>query len=60
MEQPLRCKFREPPSTVNVSDFQRWEDRQDRAGCGLNLPGRSILQAGVRIPQGVPIDLDGR
>jgi len=61
MEQPSICKFREPPSIVNVYGLQRWEDHQDRAGGGWNPPGRSIFQAEARVPpRGVPVDLDGR
>jgi len=61
MEQPSRCKFREPPSTVNVYDLQRLEDRQDRAGGGWNPPGRSIFLAWIQIPgHDVSVDLDGR
>ena len=58
MEQPSRCKFREPPSTVNVVDPQCQEDRRGPADDGWHPRNRQVLQVGVQIfPRGVPIDL---
>ena len=60
MEQPSRCKFREPPSTVNVVDPQRQGGRRGPAGDGWRPRRRPVSQVGVRIfPRGVPIDLAG-
>lgn len=56
MEQPLRCKFRGPPNTVNDPDPQRQGGRADG---GWNPRSRPILQAGVRTsPRGVPVGLN--
>ena len=55
MEQQLRCTFRGPPSTVNVSDSQCLEDHLVDGYC---LQNRSEVQTGVRIsPRGAPVGL---